>query len=125
MSSDPGDMILDPFLGTGTTAVAAKALGRHFIGIDLDPEYVQIARAKIAQTVSSRWNGLYVSYFLGKLQSIRDVDAARAFPPQLTSTEKKRQRANGFVALTPRLLEEPSAYVIQAARKPVRKLKSK
>lgn len=38
-SSDPGDMVLDPFLGSGTTAVVAKKLGRHFTGIELNEEY--------------------------------------------------------------------------------------
>lgn len=129
LSSDPGDVILDPFLGTGTTAVAAKALGRHFVGIDLDPEYVQIARDKIAQTAPSRWNGFYVSYFLGKVQSIRDVDAAKTFPPQLTSTEKKRMRASGIriqssgMALPAHLLEKRSAYATQVPKARKRKIK--
>lgn len=40
-SSDPGDVVLDPFVGSGTTAAAAKRLGRRWIGIDLSPEYVR------------------------------------------------------------------------------------
>ena len=43
MSTDEGDVILDPFMGTGTTAVAAKRLGRDYIGIEIDSDYVQIA----------------------------------------------------------------------------------
>lgn len=38
-SSNPGDMVLDPFLGSGTTSVVAKKLGRHFIGIERDDLY--------------------------------------------------------------------------------------
>jgi len=38
-----GDLVLDPFLGSGTTALAAQQLGRHFVGIELLPEYVDIA----------------------------------------------------------------------------------
>jgi DNA modification methylase len=42
-----GDVVLDPFMGLGTTGVAAKALNREFIGIDTNPEYVELARVRI------------------------------------------------------------------------------
>jgi DNA modification methylase len=42
------DTILDPFLGSGTTAVAAKKLGRHFLGFEISPDYCRIARERIA-----------------------------------------------------------------------------
>lgn len=47
--SDKDDIIFDPFLGSGTTAVAAVQAGRKFIGIELDPGYCEIARERIAQ----------------------------------------------------------------------------
>ncbi len=43
-----GDLVLDPFMGSGSTAVAAVRTGRHFVGFDLDPEYVATAEARIA-----------------------------------------------------------------------------
>jgi DNA modification methylase len=46
-STNPGDVILDPFFGTGTTGVVARKLQRHWIGIEKDPEYVQLARQRI------------------------------------------------------------------------------
>ncbi len=45
--SDPGDTILDPFLGSGTTAVACKRTGRNFIGIEKEPKYVEIALKRL------------------------------------------------------------------------------
>ncbi len=48
-SSNPGDLVLDPFFGTGTTGAVAKRLGRHWIGIERNPEYIGIARERIAQ----------------------------------------------------------------------------
>ena len=48
-SSNAGDVVLDPFFGTGTTGAVAKRLGRHFIGIERDPDYARIAAERIAQ----------------------------------------------------------------------------
>ena len=42
-STNPGDIVLDPFLGSGTTAIAAVNTGRHYIGFELDPGYFDIA----------------------------------------------------------------------------------
>jgi hypothetical protein len=47
MVSNPGYTILDPFMGSGTTGVACKKLGRKFIGIELDAEYIKIAECRI------------------------------------------------------------------------------
>ncbi len=93
MSTDVGDVVLDPFLGTGTSALAAKALGRHYVGIEVDAAYGRLAEEKLAKVEASRHEGYYVSYFLGKMQSIRDVDALQLFPRQLTTVAKKQRRA--------------------------------
>lgn len=47
-SSDEGDVVLDPFVGSGTTAVVAKKLKRHFIGIEKEKEYVALALTRLA-----------------------------------------------------------------------------
>jgi site-specific DNA-methyltransferase (cytosine-N4-specific) len=43
----PNDLVLDPFVGAGTTAVAAKELGRHYIGIDISRDFCEIARKRV------------------------------------------------------------------------------
>ena len=43
----PGEIVLDPFVGTGTTCAVAKRMGRRFIGIDLDAAYIRIARERV------------------------------------------------------------------------------
>ncbi|HRH20776.1 MAG TPA: site-specific DNA-methyltransferase [Brevundimonas sp.] len=50
-STRAGDIVLDPFFGTGTTGAAAKRLGRHFIGIERDETYAELARKRIAEVV--------------------------------------------------------------------------
>ena len=47
-SSNAGDVVLDPFLGSGTTAAMAKRLGRSFIGVEREPAYADAARARLA-----------------------------------------------------------------------------
>ncbi|MCW2317880.1 modification methylase [Rhodoblastus acidophilus] len=47
-ASKPGDVVLDPFFGTGTTGAVAKKLGRHFIGCERDPAYIEAAQKRIA-----------------------------------------------------------------------------
>lgn len=75
MSSDEGDVILDPFIGTGTTAIAAKRLGRNYIGIEIDPDYVKIAKNKITQTLpTSKIGDVWVSYYRNEIITIRDND---------------------------------------------------
>jgi len=45
--SNPGDIVLDPFLGSGTTAIACMDMGRNFIGFELDKEYFDLANERI------------------------------------------------------------------------------
>lgn len=49
VSSTTGKIVLDPFMGSGTTAIVAMALGRDFIGIDISPEYCALAEKRIEQ----------------------------------------------------------------------------
>lgn len=51
--SEQGDLVLDPFAGTGTVGVVALKHGRKFVGIELNPEYADMARARIDQVVPS------------------------------------------------------------------------
>lgn len=50
-SSNPGDLVLDPFLGSGTTSVVAKKLGRHFVGIEKEELYCCLAEKRLAMAV--------------------------------------------------------------------------
>ncbi|NDW06470.1 site-specific DNA-methyltransferase [Jiella pacifica] len=47
-STKPGDVVLDPFFGTGTTGAVAKRLGRHYVGIERDEDYIAAAEQRIA-----------------------------------------------------------------------------
>ncbi|WP_335916125.1 site-specific DNA-methyltransferase [Shewanella algae] len=49
-STKPGDFVLDPFFGSGTVGVSSIDLGRHYVGIELNPEYVAIAADRLSTT---------------------------------------------------------------------------
>ena len=66
MVTDENDIVLDPFSGTGTTAISAKRLGRHFIGFEIDTFYTKISREKLNFTIpnfklGNIWVGFYLS----------------------------------------------------------------
>lgn len=52
IESTTAQIILDPFSGSGTTSLAAKQLGRNYIGIEISPEYCEVAESRIKRTVS-------------------------------------------------------------------------
>ena len=54
MFSFAGDTVLDPFAGTGSTAVAAVAAGRHSVSVEIDPGYVRMAEDNIRKAVRQR-----------------------------------------------------------------------
>lgn len=64
-SSDPGGTVLDPFLGSGTTSVAAKKLGRHYIGIEFEPRYCVWAEQRLERADTDRriqgYDGVFYS----------------------------------------------------------------
>jgi DNA modification methylase len=53
-ASQPGDLVMDPFLGSGTTAIAAALLGRKCIGIESDDAHVALAQARLCEALQAR-----------------------------------------------------------------------
>ena len=75
MTTDENDIILDPFMGTGTTAIAAKNLGRKFIGFEIDQNYVEISMKKVMNiTTESKIGNVWISFYLDEPRTIRNID---------------------------------------------------
>jgi len=55
--TNEGDVILDPYCGSGTTCVACIQLGRHFIGIEKEHKYVEIARRRVREAQNTLFAG--------------------------------------------------------------------
>jgi modification methylase len=60
-STSPGDIVLDPFLGTGTSAAVAKRLSRHFIGIERHPAYVEAALGRLLTIDATTGEGMVMT----------------------------------------------------------------
>jgi DNA modification methylase len=58
LSSDPGDLVLDPFMGSGTTALAAERLRRRWLGVEVSPTYHDYAEKRLAHVTSRLTLGL-------------------------------------------------------------------
>ncbi|MBN2448226.1 MAG: site-specific DNA-methyltransferase [Phycisphaerae bacterium] len=88
-SSDPGEIVLDPFIGSGTTAVAAKRAGRRYIGIDLSDEYATHTRKRLEQVEladkageSDGWPALHID-MLAQLYRETKVTLANLLPNEV------------------------------------------
>lgn len=75
LATDEGDVVLDPFSGTGTTAISAKRLGRKYIGFELDNEYIEISKKKLeAVEPNYKLGESWVSFYLKDVITIRNND---------------------------------------------------
>ena len=75
LSTDENDIVLDPFLGTGTTAISAKRMGRKYIGFEIDSTYVKISKGKLDRIESNYKIGdHFVSFYLNDVLTIRNQD---------------------------------------------------
>ena len=103
LSTKEGDIVLDGFIGAGTTAVVAARLGRKFVGIELDPHYVDITRAKIMEVSA---NG-FVSR--NSVKRIRNNHSKKELQLELRSLARKLGRLP-----TPDDVEKNSIYDLAA-----------
>ena len=75
MATDENDIVLDPFMGTGTTAIAAAKLGRRYVGFELSESFADIAQRKLSETeANSRIGNSWASFHLKDIVTLRDVD---------------------------------------------------
>jgi hypothetical protein len=75
LCTDEGDSVFDCFLGTGTTAVAAKRLGRNYLGMEINDEYSKICVERLEEETSpSRLGSIWASLFLNDIYTVREHD---------------------------------------------------
>jgi site-specific DNA-methyltransferase (adenine-specific) len=102
------DLVLDPFMGSGSTLVAAAKVGRRYVGYDLDPAYVEIARGRV-QALDSRGEETAPSLW-------RSVPAAMTPPLAATGDDDFQARATregkAAQAIAERVLEEAGFAIV-------------
>lgn len=68
-SSNPGDLVLDPFMGSGTTGIASIRLKRRFVGIELESSYIEMSIKRIKQAVESSASRLPLAMKTAKMHN--------------------------------------------------------
>ena len=96
-SSKPGDVILDPFFGSGTTGAVAKRLGRHFVGVEREQSYIDAAPARIDAVVP--FDGIELAGMTSKRAEPRVafgslIEAGLIAPGAQLSDSRRRWTAN-------------------------------
>jgi modification methylase len=107
-ASSPGDVILDPFFGSGTSGAVAKKLGRRFIGVERDPVYAAAARARIAAAVPLAANAIAqapAKRAEARVPFLTVVEGGLVSPGEALLDERRRHKAmvrpDGTLALGP------------------------
>ncbi|WP_283206292.1 site-specific DNA-methyltransferase [Methylobacterium gregans] len=95
-STNPGDVVLDPFFGTGTTGAVAKRLGRRFIGIEREESYAEAARARIAAVTPLSQAALMVAPAKRaepRVPFLSVIEAGHIRPGETLTDERRRFKA--------------------------------
>jgi site-specific DNA-methyltransferase (adenine-specific) len=90
VSSSPGDVVLDPFSGSGTTCAVAARLGRKYVGIDLSESYVSNATERIADTLAGKRIGTEIAEDPESLRAERAHEKTRTTRGGRKPTQKAR-----------------------------------
>jgi modification methylase len=107
-ASNPGDLVLDPFLGSGTTAAAARRLRRHFLGVERDEAYAAAARARVAAVVPLEADAVAAAPTRRsepRVAFASVIEAGLVAPGEALTDERRRHRAvvraDGAITLGP------------------------
>jgi site-specific DNA-methyltransferase (adenine-specific) len=109
----PG-VVLDPFVGTGTTLVAARLAGAHGIGIDIDPTYIEIARQRVEQTGHGAMDVILNDV---EIQALLIQDAATekhgGWQSLMVGLQKRTNKTTGRLTLLASDLEQIQRYAFK------------
>jgi DNA modification methylase len=91
-----GDVVLDPFMGSGTTAVAAVRSGRHYLGYDTDDTYAKAARERVGAETATALARPVIERPDKAIEAARDLLIAAGFAVEEAKATKRRRYAGGL-----------------------------
>ncbi len=119
ISTNKGDLVLDPFCGSGTTLVSAKLLERRFIGMDINPEAIELCRKRLETPFKTNSTLLSAGVDAYKTKTNEELAILQQFDCDIV------QRNKGIDAFLKKYyLDAPVALKIQKKEKPLRKRSS-
>jgi site-specific DNA-methyltransferase (adenine-specific) len=99
-SSSAGDVVLDPFLGSGTTSVVAKKLNRHYIGIEIEAQYCVWAEQRLEMAECNPAIQGYVNGVFWDRNSLSEQNATQSEAGKQTSKKGRKLKADEKAPLT-------------------------
>lgn len=113
----PSSVVLDPFVGTGTTLVAARLAGVRGIGIDIDPAYIETARLRLRQTEE---NAMDLTLDRDEIQELLKQDPATekdgGWQGLLVGFQKRLNKTTGHLTVTAGDMEQIQRYAFHYTR---------
>jgi len=94
-----GDLVLDPFMGSGSTALAAVRTERHYVGFDTDPEYVSLAERRIAEARAGAPAGHRVTVAPGRSRTVDGIEDPVALGWKARDVAERMLTDAGFTAI--------------------------
>jgi hypothetical protein len=121
-SSFPGEIVLDPFCGTGTTCVAAKRMGLRWIGIDRVPKYADLARVSVGQATIDGGPDLRVGFLkwptkVEEASEAEKVDVSDAAASHRTRPKPKPRVSKPADDAALNILARPKQYPLTVAER--------
>ncbi len=118
LGSRKGDLVLDPFNGSGTTGVAAKELGRDYLGVEIMPPYIEISKARIGECeVETDEDWIFQLWMKEEMEKL-GIDVSKYQLQMVTGVKEVEKIQDNITASRPESTGDAPLSVVDNAEKP-------